>query len=78
MQTIEKKMREAVKGLFKEKKVDFVIGFQNGSLPKTARPFFVRSLHDAENLVWNEHCIGKSGDLSAEAFRKAAAPERRL
>jgi len=75
MQTIEKKMRETVKGLFKNNKVDIVIGFQNGSLPKTARPYFVRSQEDIENLVWNEYCTANLATFLPKLFERPARPK---
>jgi formate dehydrogenase subunit beta len=56
MKNTENKMREAVRKLFADKAVDLVIGYRKGSLPATARPFFVRSASDADLLVWDDHC----------------------
>jgi len=75
MQTIEKKMRETVKGLFKDNKIDIVIGFQNGSLPKTARPYFVRSQEDIENLVWNEYCTANLATFLPKLFERPSRPK---
>jgi ferredoxin len=75
MQNIEKKMRDAVTGLFNEKKVDMVIGFQNGSLPKTARPYFVRSINGVENLVWNDHCAVNLATFLPKLFERPARPK---
>ncbi len=56
MENLSKEIREAVRKLFEEEKVDLVIGFESGSLPLKATPCFIRSADDAENLVWNSRC----------------------
>ena len=70
MNTTEKKMRNAAAKLFADKSVDFVIGYRNGSLPNTARPFFVRSAQDIENLVWNQFCTGNLATFLPKLFEK--------
>jgi ferredoxin len=57
MQNSEIKLREIVKALFVDNKIDIVIGFRTGSVPETSRPFFARKAADAEHLVWNSHCV---------------------
>jgi ferredoxin len=56
MGDISKQIREAVKKLFEEDRVELVIGFEEGSLPLRATPCFVRRGEDAERLVWNSFC----------------------
>jgi len=51
-----KALREEVKRLFEEKKVDLVIGWGKGSIPMTATPIFIRKAEDAEHLIWDETC----------------------
>jgi len=53
---IEKNLRDTVKGLFADKKVDIVIGFEQGSLPFLARPCFIKSAEKTEKLIWNSSC----------------------
>lgn len=74
MQTIEKKMKDAAAKLFADKSVDFVIGYRNGSLPNTARPFFARTAKDIENLVWNQYCTGNLAAFLPKLFEKPQRP----
>ncbi len=56
MENLSNEIREAVKKLLEEEKVDLVIGFSKGSLPLRAAPCFVRNADDADKLVWNSTC----------------------
>ena len=76
MQNIEAKLRETVKKLFAEGKVDLVVGFRNGSRPDTARPFFARSPKDAEALVWNERCSNNLATYLPKIFEKPQRPPK--
>lgn len=51
-----KALREEVRRLFKENKVDLVIGWARGSLPMTATPIFIKNAEDAERLICDETC----------------------
>jgi len=53
---IEKILREEAKRLFEEKKIDMLIGFEQGTLPLTATPLFITKSEDVERLVWNPAC----------------------
>jgi formate dehydrogenase (coenzyme F420) beta subunit len=56
VENIDKKLREEVKRLLEEKKVDVLIGYEAGTLPLTATPCFITNPEDAEKLVWNAFC----------------------
>ena len=56
MKKTEAKLRDAVKKLLAEGKVDVVIGYEAGTLPLCTRPCFVREANAVDALVWNEHC----------------------
>lgn len=56
MENIEKKLREEVRKLFIEKKVDAVVGYEDGTLPLTATPCFITTPDDVERLVLNRFC----------------------
>ncbi len=56
MENLSTEIREVVKKLFEEEKVELVIGFENGSLPMKATPCFIRSADDIDRLVWNSRC----------------------
>jgi ferredoxin len=53
MEVIGKKIREIAEKLLKDKKVNLIIGFENGSLPLKTRPIFIRKPEEAKKLVWN-------------------------
>jgi formate dehydrogenase (coenzyme F420) beta subunit len=56
MSQLTREIREAARKLLREKKVDVVIGFEQGSLPLRSRPCFIRKEEDAERLVWDGFC----------------------
>ena len=56
MENIEKKLREEARRLLIEKKVDAVIGYEDGTLPLTATPCFITNPKDVDKLVWNRFC----------------------
>jgi formate dehydrogenase subunit beta len=57
VENVEKKLREAAKGLLAEKKVDVVVGYEKGTLPLTATPCFITTPEEADRLVWNPCCV---------------------
>lgn len=56
MEEIQNKIRREVVQLLSEGQVDVVIGFEQGSLPLRATPFFLRDIADANRLVWSPFC----------------------
>ncbi len=50
------KVKEIVKKLFKEDKIDIFIGYSKGTLPLKAAPCFITKPDDVEKLVWNCYC----------------------
>jgi formate dehydrogenase (coenzyme F420) beta subunit len=69
-------LRDTVKDLFAKNKVDMIIGFRNGSLPNTARPFFIHAIDDVENLVWNQFCAGNLATYLPKLFEKPQRPPK--
>ncbi len=51
-----KELQEKVKQLFKDKKVDMVIGWRKGSLPLSSSPLFINKIEDVDNLIFDETC----------------------
>ncbi|MCK4418501.1 4Fe-4S binding protein [Candidatus Aerophobetes bacterium] len=39
-----------------EKKVDLIIGYEEGTLPLRTRPIFIREADETKKLVWNSRC----------------------
>jgi len=56
MSDAENKLREVAQDLLSTGRAELVLGYENGSLPMTTRPCFVRSAEDVQRLVWNEFC----------------------
>ena len=57
MEKIEKRLREEAKKLLADKKVDVIIGYEQGTLPLTATPCFITAPEEADKLVWNSYCV---------------------
>ncbi|MFH1008990.1 MAG: 4Fe-4S dicluster domain-containing protein [Candidatus Latescibacterota bacterium] len=78
----EKELREAVKRLFAEDKVDLVIGHERGTLPLATTPCFVKNAEDVDRLVWNGCCGNNLASYLPAIFRpdprarRGAAPKR--
>jgi len=84
VEKIEKKLREEAKRLLADKKVDVLIGYEQGPLPLTATPCFITAPEEAEKLVWNAYCVHNLAKyvhdiLSAhkEAQKKIKNPDER-
>ncbi len=56
METCTKKIREIVLKLLKNKEVDKVIGFTNGTIPMATSPISITNKKDVEKLVFNSTC----------------------
>ncbi|MHA1278003.1 MAG: 4Fe-4S dicluster domain-containing protein [Candidatus Helarchaeota archaeon] len=56
MDKLETIMRDTVKHLLEEQKVDVVIGYKKGTVPLRTTPHFITKAADAQNLVWNACC----------------------
>ncbi len=50
------KIRKIALDLLKEKKVDLIIGYRQGTLPMKNQPFKAKTLREVEKLVWDSHC----------------------
>jgi len=55
-QEIQNKIRKISSELFKENKVDLVIGYTKGTLPLMAQPIIIKKEEDVEKLIWNNTC----------------------
>ena len=51
------KIKETVKKLFKENKIDIFIGYSEGTLPLRSTPCFITETDNIEKLVWNSYCF---------------------
>lgn len=50
-------LREQAAGLLRDKRVDLVIGYAEGSVPDRPRPVFITRPEDADKLIWNRYCF---------------------
>jgi len=50
---MEKKLRQEAKALLEQKRVDWIVGFESGSLKFTTTPLITRNVADTERLVIN-------------------------
>ncbi|MHA1763880.1 MAG: 4Fe-4S ferredoxin [Promethearchaeota archaeon] len=53
---IQQEMREVARKLLKEKTVDVIIGYSQGTLPFTSSPRVIKKEEDVEELIWNNSC----------------------
>ncbi len=72
MPDIETKLKDTVKGLLAEGKVDLVVSYEKGTLPRTSRPAFIRSADDVDRLVWNDHCFNNLAVYLPGLFERPA------
>ncbi len=56
MENLENSIRDVAKKLLSEKKVDLIIGYEQGTLPLNTTPCFVDKVEDVKKLVWNASC----------------------
>lgn len=61
MATINSKISEEIRArarkLLEDNEVAAFLGYCQGSLPMTARPFVARTPEDTDKLVWNSFCV---------------------
>ncbi len=75
MENLEDSIREVAKKLLSEKKVNLIIGYEQGTLPLRTTPCFVDKVEDVQKLVWNASCdanlskylVGRDGILGVVA-----------
>ena len=75
MNDTQASLRDVVKGLFAEGKVNVVVGYERGSLPLRSRPCFVRSADDADRLVWDCFCANNLTVYLPRMFERPADPK---
>ncbi len=52
-----KRLKQEVKKLFQDKKVDLIIGYEKGKDGFSITPCFVDNESEIEKLIWNEYCV---------------------
>jgi formate dehydrogenase (coenzyme F420) beta subunit len=71
MSKVEESIKNTVKDLFKQKKIDILLGYRNGSLPLTARPCFIREADGVDDIVWNSFCANNLAAYLPEIFQES-------
>jgi len=56
MSELTNKIRELVRSFLKQKKVELVIGFEQGTMPMRSTPCFVRKEEEVDRLMWDSFC----------------------
>ncbi|MCD6153170.1 MAG: 4Fe-4S dicluster domain-containing protein [Syntrophobacterales bacterium] len=56
MENVEKQLREEAKKLLADKKVDVIVGYEEGTIPLQTSPCFITNPDDTGKLVWNSFC----------------------
>jgi len=56
MNSVENSIRDVARTLLSEKKVDLIIGYEQGKVPLRTTPCFVNKAEDVQRLVWNACC----------------------
>ena len=70
MHNMDTELKQIIHSLFKDKKVQAVIGYEKGSLPFTTKPCFITSEQEADKLVWNSFCTGNPATYVPEFCEK--------
>jgi formate dehydrogenase subunit beta len=60
---MEQKLRQEAKALLEQNKVDWIIGFEPGSLKFTATPLITRDKNDTERLIINPFIVNNLADF---------------
>jgi len=71
-------LRESVKQLFKDKKVDSVIGWGKGSLPMSATPVFISTVENADDLIFDMTCQNNLAVYLTKDQRKLVKDGKRI
>lgn len=74
MSDVQDKLRTVARDLLTDGKVDVVIGYERGSLPRTARPVFVRDAGNADMLVWDAFCRNNLAVYLPSLFERPSRP----
>ena len=66
MKDIEQKLKKEAKALFEQGKVDYIIGFEPGSLKFTTTPLITRDKNDVDRLVINSFTVNNLANFLTE------------
>ncbi|MDI6774407.1 MAG: 4Fe-4S dicluster domain-containing protein [Verrucomicrobiota bacterium] len=75
MQNAQQQLRDTVRKLFADKKIDVLVGFEKGAVPGRSRPCIIRKAEDADRLVWDNTCSNNLAVYLADFYRKKPPPK---
>lgn len=78
VENIEEKLREEAKKLLVEKKVDVIIGYEQGTLPLVATPCFITVPEETEKLVFNSFCVQNLAQYVTDIINRHRDSQKRL
>lgn len=78
MENIETKLREEAARLLREKKVDVIIGYEQGTLPLVATPCFITAPEEAGRLVFNPFCVQNLAKFVTDLLSEHRDSQQRL
>ncbi len=68
-------LRKKAEELLKNKTVDVVYGYGEGSVPERTRPVFITKTEDVNKLTWNKYCVyNLTTYLKKQEARKLGKP----
>lgn len=73
---IEDSMREAARKLLKEKEVDVIIGYTEGTVPLSSAPIIINKEEDVDKLIWNNLCYINLAKYLAPRIPQLIDPEK--
>ncbi|MHA1718422.1 MAG: 4Fe-4S ferredoxin [Promethearchaeota archaeon] len=56
MEEIKQLLNKIIKSLLSEGKVEYVLGFEEGTLPLKSGPLYIEKEEDLDKLIWNDYC----------------------
>ncbi|TFG22248.1 MAG: 4Fe-4S ferredoxin [Promethearchaeota archaeon] len=75
-QKIEKSIRDIARDLLKNKEVDVIIGYTEGTVPLSTSPIIIRDEKDVDKLVWNNFCYINLAKYLAPRMPQLVDPEK--
>ncbi|HLA05125.1 MAG TPA: 4Fe-4S dicluster domain-containing protein [Syntrophales bacterium] len=78
MENVENKLREEARKLLIEKKVDLIIGYEQGTLPLIMTPCFITSPEEVERLVFNPLCVQNLAKFLPDIIYQHRDSQKRL
>jgi len=71
-------LRENIKKLFSDEKLDLVIGWGRGSLPLSSTPLFIHNPDEVDNLIFDETCQNNLAVYLTKDRRKIGKDGKRI